>query len=153
MLHRTVQHEGFHQYMNRVSDHTPPIWFNEGMAEYFETATIRRGRMTPGDPVTGNLVTLARRDLEWVPLAELVVMPPRDFQQGDVGLHYAESWAVVHYLLHSDRKSRQVLLSYFDALLAGASAAEAAEHLFSDVDAAELLKRVQAHIAELQKDR
>ena len=34
-----LQHEGFHQYIYYcLLKHNPPVWFNEGFAEYFYTA-------------------------------------------------------------------------------------------------------------------
>jgi hypothetical protein len=41
---RTVRHEGFHQYLDRMLPETP-VWLNEGTAEYFETAVLAGGRV------------------------------------------------------------------------------------------------------------
>ena len=37
---QTVRHEGFHQYLDRLVSN-PPVWFNEGLAEYFEMRDAR----------------------------------------------------------------------------------------------------------------
>ena len=108
---RTVRHEGFHQYFDRiVSD--PPTWINEGLAEYYEAAEYQNGRWNTG---------LVRRDLldhldrRMPSLAELVNLPPRTFYGRHAPLHYAHAWAFVHFLLHGPKAGRKL----FDRLLEG----------------------------------
>ena len=46
---RTIRHEGFHQYLDRVMD-DPPRWFNEGLAEYYEIADLVGSDWIEGQP-------------------------------------------------------------------------------------------------------
>ncbi len=144
---RTIRHEGFHQYLDRhVSD--APIWFNEGTAEYFETATLKRGKMTPGAPLMNHVASLTAKGTRWTKLSELVQMSQSEFY-ADAGLHYAQGWALVHYLLHSGRDEKKMYETYRQALVDGADQKGAAEVAFGGVDWNGLERAVKAHVKGL----
>ncbi len=145
---RTIRHEGFHQYLDRLLVGDAPLWFNEGTAEYFETAALSRGRMEPGEPVGPHVARLNDKDTKWVPLEELVFMARAEFY-GDAGLHYAQSWATVHFLLHSERSDRQLYFDYLEALVGGATPREAGQRVFGEADLVALDRRVKDHIKAL----
>ncbi|MFT7464086.1 MAG: tetratricopeptide (TPR) repeat protein [Pseudohongiellaceae bacterium] len=145
---RTVRHEGFHQYLDRIVSN-PPLWFNEGTAEYFETATLKRGKMTPGDPLVNHVVQLNSKGMRWAKIEDLVLMSRAEFM-ADAGLHYAESWALVHYLLHSGRDEKKIYESYRQALIEGATQVGAAESAFAGVDWNALERAVKEHVRELE---
>ena len=146
----TVRHEGFHQYLDSLV-HEPPTWFNEGMAEYVETASLKRGTMTAGAPVMPSVYRLTDADTEWTPLADLVRMPRSGFYSKGT-LHYAEAWALLHYLQHTGRDEKRLFDAYMAAVLDGADAEQAADQVFERVDMAALQKKVRAHLKELRGD-
>lgn len=146
----TVRHEGFHQYLDRMAGETP-TWFNEGTAEYIETARLERGKMTPGAPLMNSVYYLADPKTRWADMSELVTMSRSEFY-GDTALHYAQSWALIHYLLHSDRDNSQRYEAYLEAVLDGADRFEAAERAFGDVSWSRLTRAVRDHIKELAGD-
>ena len=47
-LSKTLAHEFTHEYMDRVWKRTDPLWFAEGMAEYFANFSVHAGRIIPG---------------------------------------------------------------------------------------------------------
>jgi tetratricopeptide (TPR) repeat protein len=144
----TVRHEGFHQYLDRLVD-DPPVWFNEGTAEYVETASLKRSTMTPGDPVPNHVALLSDADTDWTPLAELVRMSRAEFY-GKTWLHYGEAWALIHYLNHSGRKEKKLFDSYLDALLDGMDIDGAADHAFGDVDMTKMQREVRNHVRAMR---
>jgi tetratricopeptide (TPR) repeat protein len=147
MMMRTIRHEGLHQFLDRMLDVTP-IWFNEGLAEYFETAELVRGRWQPGAPVKSHVAQLLSRKTKWAPLGELVRMKPAKFMS-DPGLHYAESWALIHTLLEGDRKTKAIFQDYLDALAEGLDQDAAADRAFEGVDFRELRAKVKDHLEGL----
>lgn len=98
---RELFHELTHIYVNYYLK-LPPLWLDEGLAEYFETAEpLRSG----GVEVTGmNRVDLGPLQAAigrgaLVPLKTLVALGPRDLPRW-TDLHYNEAWSFVHFLRH-----------------------------------------------------
>ena len=60
----TVRHEGFHQYLDRFLDN-PPVWFNEGMAEYYELGEERGRTLRLGQVDMNHVATLRSRCVCW----------------------------------------------------------------------------------------
>ncbi|MHC4472708.1 MAG: DUF1570 domain-containing protein, partial [Planctomycetota bacterium] len=135
----TVRHEGFHMFLHTYLEDAP-LWFNEGCAEYFACGEERfGGGLKPGAPNPVALRTLASKRASYTPLPELFVMNPQEFMRKPE-LHYAQSWAVVHYLMKCPDKSVRALIGkYFTALQDGLSAEEAYE------------KVLKPHVAAIEK--
>lgn len=113
---KTVRHEGFHQYLHRIMD-DPPLWFNEGLAEYFEEAKIVDSKWTTGFPRRDHLemLELARREKqEPAPLREFLFLDNRAFME-KAFVNYPQSWAFIHYLLHTSRENRQLFDRFWDS--------------------------------------
>ncbi len=108
MMMRTVVHEGLHQYLDVVSD-SIPRWLNEGLAEYYEVATIGAIRST--GQVHEEHVATAR--IFRLPLAQFVRLSPGRFYAFG-GAAYAQGWALVHFLRHGGREPRAL----FDEIVA-----------------------------------
>lgn len=146
---RTVRHEGLHQYLDAVVPNAPR-WLDEGLAEYFETASLKRGVRTAGTPNAQHVALLSDEATPWTPLAELVTSSPEAFYaRGEV--HYAEAWALVHYLLRSDASTHRRFDAFFDALRSGEEASDATKALFGAGEQAyrDLETAVRAHLRTL----
>lgn len=94
-------HEYAHLYL-RQEIGTLPLWLNEGIAEFYETfESARAGRSAVVGMVNAdNLEILEANAL--IGIDQLVSVGPQSplYNEGDRrGLFYAESWALVHYLL------------------------------------------------------
>ena len=95
-LQRTLAHEFVHGYMDLVWDKTSPLWFAEGMAEYFSHFEVREGRAQPGAVDRRAMLLLAIEPP--VPLKEFTRLGRSEFY-GIRFVHlYAQAWAFVHYL-------------------------------------------------------
>jgi tetratricopeptide (TPR) repeat protein len=94
----------FHEYTHLLVNNTfknAPVWFNEGLAEYYSTFKITDDRkITLGTPI-GNHVYLLR-DSKMLPLRTLFEVDhksPHYNESKKQGIFYAQSWALMHYLL------------------------------------------------------
>src|SRR5205085_3130445 len=64
---RTPFHELVHYLINNGGSR-PPLWVEEGIAEYFSNAQLRKAAIYAGEPVPGHLQTLKRSKL--IPLQQ-----------------------------------------------------------------------------------
>ena len=127
---RTVRHEGLHQYLDEVLPNTP-IWFNEGMAEYYESADYKGGRWQTGAIRKDHLETI-KRSREWK-LESFLRTPQREFMEQAVQA-YAQSWAFIHFLRHSDREKKLLFAKFFEAARATGSSLHAVEEVLASLD-------------------
>lgn len=104
-LWQVLAHEGFHQFLGYEMGTQVPVWLNEGLAQYFETSTIVRGRLQ-----TGAISTSKLRAAQWLiksrrapALGDLLAMDRGTFY-ANAQQCYPMSWAVVHYLLNRDAR-------------------------------------------------
>lgn len=133
---RVIQHEGWHQYSHRgvQGKHAPPLWLEEGLAEYFGAAAWKDGKFHPGHVDTGTYVyqdpafvlqpgRLQRvrtriRTEQFRPLAKLVTMDLRDWRRQTNRLNHDQVWSFVHFLLRADKaKRRGALKAYLAEVL------------------------------------
>ncbi|HLL14774.1 MAG TPA: DUF1570 domain-containing protein [Pyrinomonadaceae bacterium] len=126
-----------------------PIWFNEGLAQYyseFELSGDRR-RVRLGRELTHRLDSLARAGL--LPLRTLLSADASSahYQQPDKhGLFYAQSWAFVHYLLSDRGGARQAQLAHYLELAgAGKSVEESFREAFK-VDFGQMERALAAYV-------
>jgi tetratricopeptide (TPR) repeat protein len=114
----------FHEYVHLLVDNTMgrtvPLWFNEGLAEYYSTLTI-----TDEDrkAVLGNLVSnhvLYLRENKLVPLRTLFEVDYKSpyYNEGNkMNIFYAESWMLMHFLLQGNNRQRVPQLNRFIDLI------------------------------------
>lgn len=107
-LEEDLRHEATHALLHTAFADVP-LWFDEGMAEYFEDGEAQSGlnlehvQRLPNDLASGWEPNLRRLE----GLRDVRQMTPRD---------YRESWAWVHYLLNSGPENRSILLAYLTDL-------------------------------------
>lgn len=145
---RTIRHEGFHQFLDRVMAN-PPTWLNEGTAEFWETAKREQGRMQGGQSRPDHLATLARSRKALPKLKDLVYGADGDFY-AFATLRYAQAWALVHFL----RKGPAANVARFDKLwseLRTAKSSRAAlDVAFAGVDWDKFEQEFWGHVASLR---
>ena len=103
---RVIFHEYVHSIVNtHFGKSQIPAWFNEGLAEYYETFAIEgHQRVKLGLPQNRHLPLLQTNKLS--PLDTLFKTTNSDLL--DLGTHsrslfYAQSWALIHYLVQNGR--------------------------------------------------
>jgi tetratricopeptide (TPR) repeat protein len=102
---RAPLHELVHNHMQSGDSHAP-LWLEEGIAEYFSNATIRRGSISAGEPMTSHISVLRQRAR--IPLPQLFAAAREsDIYNGSIAQQtfYAESWAIVDWLVRISDKS------------------------------------------------
>lgn len=98
----------FHELVHNLISNTgidPPLWLEEGLAEYFSNANIGKGQIRAGGPVRPHVDAITRKNL--IPLEQLFsVVRESDTYNLPAGQRafYAESWAVVDWLLRQAGK-------------------------------------------------
>jgi len=108
----TVVHEATHQIAFNCGLHTRlsdcPVWFCEGIAEYFETPDLRSAKGWKGiGGVNRARLEEFRRYCEKRPASSLETLIRDDKRFHDASQAteaYAEAWAVTHFLLTQRRK-------------------------------------------------
>lgn len=154
-LFRSLFHEGMHQFLHfYVPD--PPAWFDEGLAQYFETARILSGTGPDSTPIyavglkdesLAKELRTAAKVGKTIPIARLIAMSRDEFYGDDRRMNYICAWAFTHFLLESgDESLRRLWAGYFLALRSGVGQKEANNKVFSRVDMAALEKRFLAYI-------
>jgi len=99
-LQKTLAHEFAHEYMDRVWKRIDPLWFAEGVAEYFANFAVRGGRACPG-AVDRRAVLLLQID-EPLPLAKFFQLGREEMYGLRFAHRYAQAWSFVHYLFSRD---------------------------------------------------
>ncbi|MDH3590917.1 MAG: DUF1570 domain-containing protein, partial [Planctomycetota bacterium] len=107
---QTVRHEGFHQYLDRVMRNVPR-WFNEGLAEYYETAGYRDGKWQSGG-LRGSHLKIVRKHR--IPLRQFLFLGPRAFM-ARAQQNYAQAWAFVYFLRHTTPARAELFKKFWNA--------------------------------------
>ena len=95
-----VYHELTHYLASRAMLR-PPTWLNEGLGEYFASATISGNRLEVGR-VLEDKVRLLRAGA-MLPLEELFAVGPDSSyynERDKANVFYSQAWALVHFLFH-----------------------------------------------------
>ena len=113
----------FHEYVHWVvatNDWRLPLWFEEGLAEFYQSFQVVGDTVYLGLPVPQHLAYL--HGSTPIPLTELLNVTresPLYNEEQRKGAFYAQSWALVHYLLLGDTTRRQELGRYLEMLHQG----------------------------------
>ncbi|HEX8286119.1 MAG TPA: tetratricopeptide repeat protein [Pyrinomonadaceae bacterium] len=145
----TIYHEYVHLLVNNSLGKTSvPAWFNEGLAEYYSTFAIEDDRKAHlGKFVEYHLYRL--REQRLIPLSQLFAVDHYSLERNrhDVrSLFYAESWALVHYLILGNEGRRLPQLGQFLALSRQGVPTEEAFNRAFQTDTAGMEKELQKYI-------
>jgi tetratricopeptide (TPR) repeat protein len=116
----TIFHEYVHAMTNDNTSQAPP-WFSEGLAEFYSAFEITDGdkKVMVGKPISHHVYLL--RENKFLPLPKLFTVDhgSSDYNERDKkGVFYAQSWALVHYLILGNNGQRKPqFIKYLDLLL------------------------------------
>lgn len=123
----------FHEYTHLLLDNTlgrnVPLWFNEGLAEYYSTFKMENDDRKA---ILGNLISnhiYSLREQKLLPFRTLFAVDHRSpyyNEKEKQNVFYAESWALIHYLIQGNKGQRRPQLGRFLDLLASNVAVEQA---------------------------
>jgi tetratricopeptide (TPR) repeat protein len=95
-----IFHEYTHLLVNNTFDRAP-VWFNEGLAEYYSTFSIADDqKVMLGAPIGSHVFLL--RENKMLPLKTLFEVDrrsPHYNERNKQSIFYAQSWALMHYLI------------------------------------------------------
>lgn len=130
---RPVFHEYEHFIIN-LNLNNIPLWLNEGLAEFYSTFLSKDDgkKAAIGTPIARHVFTL--REAQMLPLAKLfgVNHQSPDYNESrKAGIFYAQSWALVHYLIFLDaQKGTNQFGQFIDALGSELTVEEAFQKAF-----------------------
>ena len=128
-----ILHEYTHLLVRNTSGNVP-TWFNEGLAEYYSTFSITSDqKVVVGRPIASHVYLL--RGNKMLPLRTLFQVDPKSpyYNERDKqSIFYAESWALMHYLILGKDGQRMPQLSKFvDLVSAGTPMEKAFQEAFA----------------------
>jgi hypothetical protein len=129
-------HVVFHEYAHLIVSNlmpNPPVWLNEGMAEFYSTFKLMDGgrRAQIGVPIVEHLQLLHHAGR--VPLEELLKVDARSplyNESARASVFYAESWALTHMIFNGLPPRLPELSAYLRAVGDGVPEARAWEATF-----------------------
>ena len=144
-------HVVFHEYSHlllRGVFADAPVWFNEGLAEYYSTfEVINSGRRANiGKPIARHVGLLRERRL---PFAEFFAIDRNsraytaDVIERDI--LYAQAWATLHHAFHGPPNRRDQLLA-FVGKVANGGATESSFREAYDITVRELEREIQLYV-------
>ena len=142
---RLIFHEYTHYLVHR-SGRPLPGWMDEGLSDFYSTFKRRwQGKTVLGWPSAERLAALRNRT--FIPVRTIVTPQPDQMEEiwrspGRIGQYYAESWALVHYLIVERKAS---ISSYLDALGDARSQDEAFRRAFG-VDLDTINRELQTYV-------
>lgn len=145
----------FHEYTHLLVKNTSgnvPLWFDEGLAEYYSTFRITDDqKVVLGSPIVNHLLLLRERRM--LPLRTLFQVDHKSpyYNEDDKqSIFYAESWALIHYLIFGKDGQRITRVGKFLELL---SASVPMEQAFQQAFAMSVESMEQELRMYIQRDR
>jgi len=143
-IQEDLRHEYTHGLLHACLQ-SVPLWFDEGLAEYFEIAGEKPGGIQPdyAHRLTLGIQNGWRPDLERLEKLEKT----EQMQRAD----YREAWAWVHFMHHSSPETRQIMLDYLHELQSIANPEPLSKRLARDIPSFE--ERFLSYLAGLNTFR
>ncbi|HEV8479239.1 MAG TPA: hypothetical protein VGR66_00465, partial [Candidatus Eisenbacteria bacterium] len=147
----TANHEFVHTVAAELFQNVPTC-LNEGFAEFYSTSSVGPRGIRYGDPIPWHLETLGTGDL--FTLDQLFGKGARDLAYAggrSSTLFYAESWILVHYLMHEDGGAPR-LRRLAEAVAGGTPAREAMAKIYPGESWEGLPARLRTYAAVDERD-
>ena len=146
---RVIYHEYVHKLMSDNLASLPP-WFQEGFAECFSTLEIegRDKKLRLGRAIGEHVALL--NDRRFMPLEQLFAVTHESKEYNEVekqGLFYAESWALVHYMMLGPQDRTTRFFEFLNGLNKGTPAPAVFQRVFQ-TDIPTFQKTFEAYIQQ-----
>ncbi|HEU4769323.1 MAG TPA: tetratricopeptide repeat protein, partial [Pyrinomonadaceae bacterium] len=117
IVYRLIFHEYTHLLVNNTFKNAP-VWFNEGLAEYYSTFSIADDQKIGLGIALGEHVHLLRQS-KMLPLRTLFEVDhksPHYNEARKMSILYAQSWALIHYLIIGKEGNVEKLGKFLDLI-------------------------------------
>jgi hypothetical protein len=135
--YQVVYHEYVHSLLHS-NLRWLPNWLDEGLAEYYGNTRFEGKKMYVGAP-SRRVYLLQRHKI--IPLETLLVVNPHAYfrgKQDEIDTFYAESWALVHFLVFGPSMEQgKKLAQFYNRLQLGDEQLKAFREIFGDMRAFE----------------
>jgi TPR repeat protein len=140
-------HVLYHEYVHALLDlnfERMPIWLGEGLADFFGNTIVRDDAITQGRPIARYVQLLRERGTMPLPVLLKVDHESPEYNEDTrASVLYAQSWALVHFLLTDETGNGPRQINTFLALLGqGLPAEDAQVRAFGD------LKRLEKDLGD-----
>jgi tetratricopeptide (TPR) repeat protein len=144
----TIFHEYVHFIINtNFGKSAVPAWFNEGLAEYYQTFEIEDDhKVKLGLPQGNHLALLQQNSL--IPLGTFFTVTHRTLNENgghSRSIFYAQAWALIHYLVQSGKAEG---MGKFVTMTAGNKPPEQAFKEAFGIDYAQMEKDLRSYVAQ-----
>lgn len=147
--YHALYHEYTHALMHVNFPPLPP-WLDEGFAEFYGNTLIDDKEFTIGKISISHLQLLQQNKL--IPVEMLLQVDHRSpyyNEENRASIFYAESWALVHFLLTDpDARKQQLLTQFLQAWSKSGHQVEAARQTFGDLK--RFGQRIEAYVRQQQ---
>jgi hypothetical protein len=136
-------------YFFRYSRRHWPIWFDEGLAEYYGSFQVSGNTLVFGSRNKTKIAYLlnAMASGTFVDLPELLVALSDRYSGATMNLFYAEAWGLMDFLMHTARY-KKMIPKFYAAIRGNADGLTAFKRYFGS-DLADLNRRWRAHLRSL----
>lgn len=112
----------FHEYTHLLVENTfesAPLWFNEGLAEYYSTFSIADDqKFVLGNPISNHVFLLRQKKMLPLPtLFEVDYKSPHYNETNKTSIFYAQSWALMHSLIIGQAGRAEQLARFMELLM------------------------------------
>jgi tetratricopeptide (TPR) repeat protein len=145
----------FHEYVHYILDTNIgksdiPPWFNEGLAEYYQTYQIKDDqKVSLGDIQSGHLQLLQQSQL--IPLKTFFEIDNYSLHQNgnhSRSIFYAQAWALIHYLIQGNKgANNENLTSFLNLILNKVEPEKAFQQVFK-TDYAAMEKALKNYVSQ-----
>jgi len=160
VMFEALFHEGFHAFaLNflwiRGGKSAVPRWLDEGLASYYEMSAVDAEELVHGapQPYFLDLIRKASGKGKLLPIEDILRADPMKFlvvhgsQAERSTLHYAQSWAIAHYMI--GRVPREKMQAYVVAVKGGADSVKAFRKMIGGRPVRTVEAEVRHHLAKL----
>jgi len=142
----------YHEYVHRLTSYSAqpwPRWLSEGMAEFYSSFELEKDEVALGVPLDHHVELLRQSEMLSVDrLIQVEHDSPEYLHSDKKGIFYAQSWALVHFLMMAEKGRFRSELIKFTELIGLAYDRQDAFYRSFDLDPAELQDRLQAYVAQ-----
>ena len=111
----TVQHEGFHQFVDAVIGGDIPTWVNEGLAEYFGEGIFTGDGMVIGMIPNGRATRIKQliKTGSFMSIPGMMKLSLEEWNSKLKVSNYDQAWSMVHFLAHAEKGKYQSAFAEF----------------------------------------